>query len=118
MGGTAESRDTILDPVQPLFLTTPGINAPEKLTYLPMWSYINPNQGFTEHDMVGQYTVPKFLKCKMSLRPPKAYLAQPIVGSVRDASPRLYVIHGWMTNPTNANAFTTPKKTNITIKIN
>ncbi len=114
MGGTAESRDTVLDPIVPLHLTTTGMHAPQKLTYLPVWSYINPNQGFTEHDMVGQFTVPKFLKMKLSLRPPKAYAAQPAPGSVRDASPRLYVIHGWMTNPTNANAFTTPTREAMT----
>lgn len=114
MGGTAADRDTVLDPYVPRHLITPGINAPQKLTQLPVWSYVNPVQGFTSEDMLGQYLTPKFLKMKLSLRPPKAYLAQPVPGSNRDASPRLYVIHGWMTNAINNNAFTTPTRDGMT----
>ena len=51
---------------------------------------------------------------KLSFRPPKTYAAQPAPGSVRDASPRIYVIHGWMTNPINNNAFTTPTRDDMT----
>lgn len=114
MGGTAADRDTVVDPYVPRFLITPGLNTPTKLTYLPLWSYINPIQGVTPEDMVGQYLTPKFLKMKLSLRPPTAYLAQPLPGDVRSASPRLFVIHGWMTNNINNNAFTTPTRDGMT----
>lgn len=114
MGGTAPSRDTVVDPYVPRHLTTAAMSAPAKLTHLPVWSYINPVQGFGQEDMLGQFLTPKFLKMKLSLRPPVTYAAQPAPGSVRGASPRLYVIHGWMTNPLNLNRFTTPTREGIT----
>ena len=114
MGGTAESRDTVLDPYVPKNLTTAGMNAPQKLTFLPVWSFYNPVRGFEQTDMIGSYMTPKFLKMKLSLRPPKTYASQPAPGSVRDASPRIFVIHGWMTNPINNNAFTTPTRDAMT----
>lgn len=114
LGGTAAERDTITDPYVPKYLITPGINAPQKLTFLPVWSYYNPVRGLDQTDMLGQYLTPKFLKMKLSFRPPKAYLSQPLPGSVRDASPRIFVIHGWMTNNLNLNQFTTPTREGLT----
>ena len=103
--------DNVYNPTQSTSLTTGGPGDPaQKLTLLPLWSFMNPVVGTSDKDMLGRSLTAKYLTCRVTLRPPTHYdpNQEPL------ASPRLYLIHGWMTNPINNNAFTNPSRESFT----
>lgn len=105
--GGSVAVDNVEDPTLMKSLTTSGPGLPaQKLTFLPLWSFMNPVVGTSGKDMLGRYLTAKYLTCRVELHPPTHYDAM----SSPFKSPRLYMIHGWMTKPVNANAFTTPTR--------
>ena len=97
--------DGVSNPTSFVTLTSGVNNSPVTSSMLPVWSYYNPVQGITEKDMLGTTLTGKYLSAKLTFRFPETPQVK---------NPRYYIIHGWVTTPTNLNEFTTPAKAAFT----
>lgn len=84
----------------------PNLPARYALTKIfPLWSYMNPVQGVTSRDMLGQTLIAKYLTAKVQFIWPAA---------VQLKNPRYYLVHGWVKVPCNNTPFTSPTKSAFT----
>lgn len=86
----------------------PNLPARYALTKVfPLWSFMNPVQGVTSNDMLGQTLTAKYLTAKVQFLWPK---------NIQLKNPRYYIVHGWVKTPCNLTPFTTPTRTGFTRK--
>lgn len=99
---TATTFDTIVNPLEPINMTTgTAVATAIKMKLLPIWSYLNPVQGVTEQDIIGTTMVAKYLTAKVQFYYPQ---------TPQITSPRYYLVHGWVKVPVNLTAYTTPSR--------
>lgn len=103
---TFPNVDTITNPMVLQNMTNDDVDRTPKRAHLfPIWSYMNPVQGVTENDMVGQTLTAKYLKAKVNFQFPSV---------LQTNNPTYYLIHGWVKVPLNLTQYTTPTRTGIT----
>lgn len=84
-----------------------GVVAPQTLTLFPINSFLNMNPGIGATELIGQSCYSRYLKCKVEFELP---FHQNQIKHPCD----MFLIHGWVTTPINANLHTTPTMVDIT----
>lgn len=74
---------------------------------LPIWPYYKNQHGLHEGEVIGSSIFSKYLKCKLEFE-------LPMGDNLIRHPAEVYLIHGWITQPTGATAHTTPSDKNMT----
>ena len=101
---TFPNVDTITNPKILVNMTNTD-STPKRSHIFPIWSYMNPTQGFTENDMLGLSLVGKYLTAKVNFQWP----SEP-----QTNNPKYYMVHGWITIPPNNSVYSTPSISSYT----
>lgn len=116
MGGDSTYNTTVDQVVNPtvnsaMYLppdntVVPNLPARYAITKIfPLWSFMNPVQGVTSRDMLGQTLIAKYLTAKVQFLWPT---------NVQLKNPRYYLVHGWVKIPCNLSPYTNPAKNAFT----